>query len=207
MAISPTRISNNNNPASLIENAIGGSGNDSITGNAADNKLTGNAGNDTLDGVSGVDTAVYSGPSSAYQVTQNADGSWTVADLRTGSPDGTDTLKNIDFLQFNDTTVAIGTIPPPPLVPAPVISSISPDSASVGDNITNANVLTLTGTAQANSTVKVYDGTTLAGHRRRQCQWGVDLCDVGACRWQSQFHRNGHRWIGKHERHPRLSRL
>ena len=153
----------NNNPASLIENAIGGSGNDSITGNAADNRFTGNAGNDTFDGVSGVDTAVYSGPANAYRVTQNADGSWTVVDLRTGSPDGTDTLKNIDFLQFNDTTVAIGTIPSPPLVPVPVISSISPDSASVGDNITNANVLTLTGTAQGNSTVKVYDGTTLLG--------------------------------------------
>ena len=63
----------NNNPASLIENAIGGSGNDSITGNAADNRFTGNAGNDTFDGVSGVDTAVYSGPANAYRVTQNAD--------------------------------------------------------------------------------------------------------------------------------------
>ena len=59
----------NNNPASLIENAVGGSGNDTIIGNAANNKLTGGAGNDTLDGVSGTaDTAVYSGPSSAYQV-------------------------------------------------------------------------------------------------------------------------------------------
>ena len=155
----------NNNPASLIENAVGGSGSDNITGNAADNKLTGGAGNDTLDGVSGIDTAVYSGSSSAYQVTQNADGSWKVADLRAGSPDGTDTLKNIDFLQFSDTTVAVGTVPTPPLVPAPVVGSISPDSASVGDNITNANVLTLTGTAQANSTVTVYDSTTAA----RQC--------------------------------------
>ena len=155
---------NNNNPASLIENAIGGSGTDTLIGNAANNKLTGGAGNDTLDGVSGTDTAVYSGPSSAYQVTQNADGSWTVADLRTGSPDGTDTLRNIDFLQFSDTTVAIGTAPPPPpVVQAPVIGSFSPDSASIGDGITNANVLTLTGTAQANSTVKVYDGTTLLG--------------------------------------------
>ena len=155
---------NNNNPASLIENAVGGSGADTIIGNAANNKLTGGAGNDTLDGVSGTDTAVYSGPSSAYQVTQNADGSWTVADLRTGSPDGTDTLKNIDFLQFSDTTVAIGTAPPPPpVVQAPVIGSFSPDSASIGDGITNANALTLTGTAQANSTVKVYDGTTLLG--------------------------------------------
>ena len=100
---------NNNNPASLIENAVGGTGNDTITGNIANNKLTGGAGNDTLDGVSGTDTAVYSGPSSAYQVTQNADGSWKVVDLRAGSPDGTDTLKNIDFLQFSDTTVAVGT--------------------------------------------------------------------------------------------------
>ena len=155
---------NNNNPASLVENAVGGTGNDTITGNIANNKLTGGAGNDTLDGVSGTDTAVYSGPSTAYQVTQNADGSWKVVDLRAGSPDGTDTLKNIDFLQFSDTTLAVGTTPPPPpVVAAPVISAITPDSASVGDGITNANALTLSGTAQANATVKVYDGATLLG--------------------------------------------
>ena len=47
-------------------------------------------------------------------MTQNPDGSWKVVDLRAGSPDGTDTLKNIDFLQFSDTTVAIGSVPPPP---------------------------------------------------------------------------------------------
>jgi serralysin len=44
---------------SLIENAIGGWGNDSIKGNAADNVLTGGAGNDTLDGGAGTDTANY----------------------------------------------------------------------------------------------------------------------------------------------------
>ena len=33
----------------------------------------------------------------------------------------------------------------------------------VGDGITNDNTLTLTGTAEANSTVKVYDGATLLG--------------------------------------------
>lgn len=37
-----------NNLASLIENAIGGSGRDKLTGNAASNELTGNAGNDTF---------------------------------------------------------------------------------------------------------------------------------------------------------------
>ncbi len=40
----------------IVENAIGGSNNDTITGNAANNLLQGNAGNDTLDGVRGNDT-------------------------------------------------------------------------------------------------------------------------------------------------------
>ena len=152
----------NNNTASLIENAVGGSGNDTITGNTANNALTGGAGNDTIDGVSGTDTAVYSGSSANYQVTQNADGSWTVADMRAGSPDGTDTLKNITYLQFSDKTVALGTVQPPTVTP-PTISSFSPDSASAGDGVTNATVLTLTGTAVANSTVKIYDGAALLG--------------------------------------------
>ena len=97
-------------------------------------------------------------------MTQNADGSWKVVDLRAGSPDGTDTLKNIDFLQFTDTTVAIGSVPPPPpTVPAPVISTVTPDTASPTDGITSANILTLAGIAQANATVNVYDGATLLG--------------------------------------------
>ena len=99
-------------------------------------------------------------------MTQNADGSWKVVDLRAGSPDGTDTLRNIDFLQFSDTTVAVGASPPPPpppVVPTPVISAVTPDTASPTDGITNANVLTVAGTAQANATVKVYDGANLLG--------------------------------------------
>ncbi|MGO4705270.1 M10 family metallopeptidase [Microvirga sp. 2MCAF38] len=41
---------------SLIENAVGGSGNDTITGNVANNVLSGNAGNDSLSGGAGADT-------------------------------------------------------------------------------------------------------------------------------------------------------
>src|SRR5262245_22413282 len=152
----------NNNTASLIENAVGGSGNDTLTGNTANNVLTGGAGNDTLDGVSGTDTAAYSGSSTSYSVVQNPDGSWTVTDLRSGSPDATDTLKNIEYLQFSDKTVAIGTATPP-TVAAPTITSFSPNSGSVGDSVTNAIVLTITGTAIANGTVKIYDGATLLG--------------------------------------------
>jgi len=45
----------NNNPASLIENAIGGSGHDIITGNQANNELWGGAGNDKIYGGLGND--------------------------------------------------------------------------------------------------------------------------------------------------------
>jgi len=47
-----------NDPRSLIENAKGGSGNDTLTGNQADNALTGNAGNDVLTGGTGADTLI-----------------------------------------------------------------------------------------------------------------------------------------------------
>src|SRR5262249_41119550 len=46
---------------------------------------------------------------------------------------------------------------------APIISSYSTDSGTLGDGITNDNTLTLTGTAAAGSTVSVYDGATLLG--------------------------------------------
>src|SRR4051812_39202176 len=46
----------NNDPRSLIENAVGGAGHDKIYGNTANNTLTGNAGNDTLTGADGNDT-------------------------------------------------------------------------------------------------------------------------------------------------------
>ncbi len=44
---------------------------------------------------------------------------------------------------------------------SPAITSFSTDSGVVGDHITNDNTLTLTGTAEASSTVKIYDGATL----------------------------------------------
>ena len=44
----------------------------------------------------------------------------------------------------------------------PVITAFSPDNV-VGDGITSAATLTLTGTATANCTVKVYDGVTSLG--------------------------------------------
>jgi serralysin len=114
------------NTASLIENAVGGSGSDNLIGNVADNKFTGGRGNDVMDGGAGNDTAIYSGVMSAYSWSQDADGSWTITDLRTGSPDGTDTLRNLEFLQFADSSVAIGSYTPPPVNTAPSFRSSAP---------------------------------------------------------------------------------
>jgi serralysin len=49
----------NNDPRSYIENAIGGSGGDTLVGNAAANRLDGRSGSDTLTGNGGADTFVF----------------------------------------------------------------------------------------------------------------------------------------------------
>ena len=75
-----------------------------MLGNAANNSFTGGGGDDTLDGAAGADTAVYAGTRASYTVTRGA-GSITV----TGGAgtEGTDTLANIERLQFSDTKVGL----------------------------------------------------------------------------------------------------
>ena len=97
----------------------GGGGADSISGGAGGDILNGGAGNDTLDGgVSGtdqqgkplIDVAEYAGAAGAYTVTRsvvNDVTTFTVIDIRSGSPDGTDTLNNIEGLQFSDRFVSL----------------------------------------------------------------------------------------------------
>ena len=67
---------------------------------------------------------------------------------------------------------------------APSITSFSPDTGTVGDGITSANVLTLTGTAEANSTVKVFDGATLLGSAVANGSGAWSLHDGGADQWR-----------------------
>jgi VCBS repeat-containing protein len=113
------------NTASLIENATGGSGSDSLIGNVADNRLTGGAGNDSIDGSDGKDTAIYVGNAANYIQVHNADGTWSITDLF--GLEGTDTLTNIEVLQFADSVLQLGTISPVPLVPtSPVVANSAP---------------------------------------------------------------------------------
>lgn len=90
----------------VIENAIGGSGNDTLIGNSAANRLQGNGGNNTIDGGAGIDTAVYAGNFSAYTVTANSNGGYTVA-LRI-NPAQSDVLTGIERLALADGTLSLG---------------------------------------------------------------------------------------------------
>ncbi|MDU8912148.1 M10 family metallopeptidase C-terminal domain-containing protein [Aestuariicoccus sp. MJ-SS9] len=81
-----------------IENAIGGSGDDSIVGNAADNRLIGRGGNDTIDGLGGEDTVVLNVTRNSVTVSQEG------ATLVIASTLGTDYYRNIELFQFSNGT-------------------------------------------------------------------------------------------------------
>jgi serralysin len=87
----------------VIENAIGGDGDDVLTGNAANNIFRGNRGNDSIDGGAGIDTAVFTGPRSGYTITVG--GSTQVASK--SGLEGTDTLVNVERLKFSSGNVAL----------------------------------------------------------------------------------------------------
>ena len=82
---------------------IGNSANNVLTGDAGKNSFTGQAGNDIIDGIAGEDTVYFSGAFTDYIITFNSNtGVLQVSDSRVGSPDGTDQLKNIDYLVFDN---------------------------------------------------------------------------------------------------------
>ncbi|WP_421982980.1 cadherin domain-containing protein [Roseibium sp.] len=87
---------------------LGGTGNDNLSGEEDDDTLQGDAGNDRISGGSGTDTAIYSGDRDDYDIVQNADGSYTISDTRPDSPDGTDTVHDVEIFTFADGNVLAG---------------------------------------------------------------------------------------------------
>ena len=121
---------------------------------------------------------VFDGTTPVGTATANSAGAWslTTGTLTSGSHSfttkATDAAGNTGLASA---ALAV-TIPSAPTAPAaPVIATFSTDSGVAGDHITNDNTLTLTGTAAANSTVKVFDGATQIGDGDRQQQRGVEL--------------------------------
>lgn len=95
-----------NDPRSLIANALGGGGNDVIAGNAADNLLKGGLGVNTLDGGGGANTALYDVTRQQAAINLASDGTIGVA-----FAGGQDSLRNIQALHFSNQTVATANMP------------------------------------------------------------------------------------------------
>ncbi|MEZ5841016.1 MAG: cadherin domain-containing protein [Hyphomicrobiales bacterium] len=96
--------------ATLLNAITGTAGNDTLTGTGGSDIISGGAGNDTIDGGGADDALVMTGAIADYDLVDNGDGSFTITDLRAGSPDGSDTFSNIEFLRFADVTVAVSSL-------------------------------------------------------------------------------------------------
>ena len=93
---------------------LGTDGADKLMGKDGDDFITGGKGNDDIDGSKGIDTAVYSGNFQDYSINFGGhlnghgadDSKLTVSDSVAGR-DGVDSLRNVEFLKFNDALVDV----------------------------------------------------------------------------------------------------
>jgi Ca2+-binding RTX toxin-like protein len=85
---------------------IGGPLNDTLESSKGNDFLFGAGGNDELNGGTGEDRGVYFGTPLDYDIRRNsADGSWSVRNVRGAKDAGSDTLKGVEVVQFdNDKT-------------------------------------------------------------------------------------------------------
>ena len=131
------------------------------TGSSSADKVTTNP-TITGTGNAGAVVTITEGTTTLGTTTANASGVWTFTPTTLANGVHTITASETDSsgntgsasLTFTLDTVA-------PL--APTIASFSPDTGLTGDHLTNVNTVTLTGTAEANSTVKLSEGTTSLG--------------------------------------------
>ncbi len=76
-----------------------------ISGTSTSDSLQSTISDDSIDGGDGTDTVSFTGNFSNYSFTRGTD-TLQIADQRTtGTNDGTDTLKNIEYIHFSDQTV------------------------------------------------------------------------------------------------------
>jgi hypothetical protein len=89
------------------ETTRGYEGNDQINGGAGDDTIRGDGGNDTIDGGADEDIAVFKEVISGYEITYEKANQWTVKDIDiSNGNEGTDELRNIEFLSFVDAKIS-----------------------------------------------------------------------------------------------------
>ena len=90
----------------LIE---GWAGNDSLSGGLGNDTLNGGVGNDYLDGGEGADVAIFTGKFADYKIQYDSiSGRYTFSDGV--GVDGTDTLNNVETVQFSDKSITLSTL-------------------------------------------------------------------------------------------------
>lgn len=125
------------------DDLTGGIGNDNLDGGNDDDALEGGEGNDSLHGGAGDDTARFSGAWSDYAITDNA-GVYTVTDLRGIGGDGTDTIDGVEHFAFsNGTFDAASVINTGPTANADSVPGLIEAAAGIPGNASaTGNVLT-----------------------------------------------------------------
>lgn len=140
--------------SSVIENAIGGGGDDVLNGNGVNNRLEGGSGNDILNGAAGNDTliggtgndtmvgdtgddtAFFSGAFLNYTMTYNAaTGVFTLSSVGSGM----DTIVSVEYFQFSDVTRTVSQLLTSDTLAPTLLSSTPSDNAtqiSIGSNLT-----------------------------------------------------------------------
>jgi Ca2+-binding RTX toxin-like protein len=82
---------------------VGTAGDETLLGTSGDDTFVASGGTDRVwGGAGGTDTLVLSGQAAHYSVVANGNGSYTLTDMRDGSPDGTLVVRAIDVLRFSD---------------------------------------------------------------------------------------------------------
>ena len=107
----------------IIENAVGGSGNDTLIGNSASNLLDGGSGNDTVR---------LTGSFSQYRIAYtSATAQFTFTDLTNGR-DGVDTIRNVESFVFSDVTKTFAQLSTSVTAPntAPTLSGLPTTTAT-----------------------------------------------------------------------------
>ncbi|WP_212223892.1 beta strand repeat-containing protein [Bradyrhizobium lablabi] len=99
-----------------------------VTGNASDNTFSGFDGTSRINGGDGTDTAVFSGLLGQYTKTSNADGSITLADTRSGTPNGTATFSSVEMFRFSDGLVVTA---------AQLVAAVLVNGTGSSDNLTS----------------------------------------------------------------------
>ncbi len=143
---------------------VGGSGDDSIFGGSGSDHLQGDSGNDLIDGGSEADTVIFSGQKADYSLSYNGASGTMIS----SAADGSDTVQNVEFVQFQDglfalqagVLSAVDSTPPPPANTAG-IASIN-GIAAIGSTLT-AIVTDADGIPGSIAYQWLADGVTITG--------------------------------------------